>query len=369
MICARLLSQFSLRELFRELFRKLFYKRYIFADKLPDRRLHAYRSDLIDERLRGSFPDAPSSMFIAGECRSIIDARVYLRRGASFSSAIDTELFYGNEVRCFASKGSKKRSKKRGKKEDWSWVQSKTDGYVGYVPSSALGSVMANNAIVSVALCLCYREASATSESFFALPMGSRLLVGEDFVGKNSSNKNSSGDGFLRTRICGEEGYISERHIISSDDLLRRDIDFISTAEFFLGVPYLYGGGSYVGMDCSALLQTAMSLHGIECPRDTDMQEGRSGEKLLGNAALGNSLGRSLGITDGASVDVAMRDLRRGDLIFWHSHVGIMLDGENFLHVNAEFMCVSVEGLREARARIMGIEGEIRTIRRLERIR
>ena len=243
MICAKLLSQFSLRELFRE----LFHDRYIFADELPDRRLHAYRTDLIDERLRGHFPDAPSSMFRAGEVRSIINARVYLRRGASFSSAIDTELFYGNEVRCFASKGSKKGgkkwSKKGGKKwskkEKWSWVQSETDGYVGYVPSSALGAVNnANNAIVSVALCLCYRAASATSESFFALPMGSRLFVDEDFSGKNSS-----GDGFLRTRICGEEGYISERHIISSDDLLRRDIDFISTAEFFLGVPYLYGGG------------------------------------------------------------------------------------------------------------------------------
>ena len=354
MICAKLLPQFSLRELFRKLFRKLFRDRYIFANDLPDRRLHAYRTDLIDERLRGSFPDAPSSMFRAGEVRSIINARVYLRRGASFSSAIDTELFYGNEVRCFASKGGKKWSKKGGKGGSWSWVQSETDGYVGYVPSGALSAVnanntRANNAIVSVALCLCYRAASATSESFFALPMGSRLFVDEDF----------SRNGFLRTWICGEVAYISERHIISSDDLLRRDIDFISTAEFFLGVPYLYGGGSYAGIDCSALLQTAMSLHGIDCPRDTDMQEG-AGEQPLG---------KSLGITDGASVDIAMMDLRRGDLIFWHRHVGIMLDGENFLHANTGFMCVAVEGLREARARIMGIEGEIRTIRRLERIR
>ena len=126
--------------------------------------------------------------------------------------------------------------------------------------------------------------------------------------------------------------------------------------------------GSYGGIDCSALLQTAMSLHGIDCPRDADMQEGRAGEQPPSNS-FGKPLGNSLGITDSASVDLAMLDLRRGDLIFWQRHVGIMLDGENFLHANAGFMCVSVEGLGEARARIMGIEGEIRTIRRLERIR
>ena len=168
--------------------------------------------------------------------------------------------------------------------------------------------------------CLCYEAADVKSESFLELAMGSRIWVDEDFYE----------NGFLRTRVCGRWAYISERHVLASEDSVakgynakgdNKDIDFVSTAERFLGVPYLYGGGCYAGIDCSALLQTAMSLHGIDCPRDADMQEGLSGQRGVGG---------SLGITDSASVDSAMSDLRRGDLIFWNRHVGIMLDGEYF---------------------------------------
>ncbi len=334
MICARLLSRFSLRDLYRS--------RYIFTGELPERRLHAYRYDLIDERLRERFADAPSYMFVAGEPMSIIYSRAYLRRTPSFAGSIDTELFYGNEVRCFAQANG------------WSWVQSGLDGYVGYVPSVSLGEPISNNAIVSVALCLCYREADVKSESFCELAMGSRLSVADDF----------SENGFRRARMGDETAYISERHIISLKGLVSRSSDFVSSAEQFMDAPYLYGGGCYAGIDCSALLQTSMGLHGIACPRDADLQEGRGGE-----GSLGHSLGHSLGITDSASVDRAMRELRRGDLIFWNRHVGIMLDEEDFVHANAGFMCVSRERLSDARARIMDIEGEIRTIRRLDRIK
>ena len=101
--------------------------------------------------------------------------------------------------------------------------------------------------------------------------------------------------------------FVPTRHIVEID---RFAPDFVAVAERFMGVPYLWGGRSRLGLDCSGLVQVALQAAGIECPRDSDMQQ----------AELG----------DAVDVSADLDGLLRGDLIFWKGHVGIMLDG--FLH-------------------------------------
>ena len=318
-----------------------------------EKRLHAYRSDLLDSELRSYFPNAPSFLFVSGiRCRLVV-ARAYMRREPSAASPIESEVFYGNAFRCFEDRGG------------WSWVQCELDGYVGYVRSLFLVSVEGRacgidfglaNAIICAPQSLCYREPRATAESFMTLAMGSVICV-EDFLCE---------DDFLRTQLlCArgnkETAYVSARHVLGMDRLRDRCSDYVSTAESFMHAPYLYGGCSYAGIDCSALLQVSLRLHGIECPRDADMQEREIGDCLYSSA---KNTGRDTGL-EGDGIDTVLNDLRRGDFIFWHRHVGIMRDGENFLHANAHDMCVRSELLSEARLRIRAIEGEIRTIRRV----
>ena len=102
--------------------------------------------------------------------------------------------------------------------------------------------------------------------------------------------------------------------------------DFVAVAERFLGVPYLWGGKTALGLDCSGLVQIALSACGLSCPRDTDMQE----------AALGNQVT--------ANADYC--DLERGDLVFWKGHVAIVRDGASLLHANAFHMAVAIEPTR-----------------------
>src|SRR6185312_11430284 len=106
--------------------------------------------------------------------------------------------------------------------------------------------------------------------------------------------------------------------------------DWVAMAERFVGVPYLWGGKTAAGIDCSGLVQTALHAGGIASPRDTDMME-----SALGAAIALDSV------------------LRRGDLIFWKGHVGLMLDGERLLHANGFSMQVSIEMLAEVRNRTL----------------
>lgn len=100
-----------------------------------------------------------------------------------------------------------------------------------------------------------------------------------------------------------------------------------ATAERFLGAPYLWGGRTSLGLDCSGLIQQALYAQGRACPRDTDQQ-----------ASLGRGLERD--------------ELARGDLVCWKGHIGMMLDRTRLLHANAHHMAVAVEPLAEAVARI-----------------
>jgi cell wall-associated NlpC family hydrolase len=159
-----------------------------------------------------------------------------------------------------------------------------------------------------------------------ALPLGSRLAV---------------------TRIetpfalTASAGFIPARHVAPLDT---SESDFVALAERFVGAPYLWGGKTSLGLDCSGLVQVALAVCGIRCPRDSDMQE-----KALGQPV--------------AAADLS--DLRRGDLLFWKGHVAIVRDRSTLLHANAFHMAVATEPINEAIARIHAAGSEPTSVRRL----
>lgn len=121
-----------------------------------------------------------------------------------------------------------------------------------------------------------------------------------------------------------------------------RPTDIVAEAERYLGVPYLWGGNSSFGIDCSGLVQAACLACGIACPGDSDQQAA--------------SLGRELAEDD---------TLQRGDLIFWKGHVALIVGDGRILHANARDMSVAYEDLQTALARIEAAEGPVTTRRRV----
>ena len=142
--------------------------------------------------------------------------------------------------------------------------------------------------------------------------------------------------------VTASGGYVPARHLVPLDS---NETDFVAVAERFLGAPYLWGGKTNLGLDCSGLVQVALTACGAPCPRDSDMQE------------------RALGKLIAPSPDISL--LRRGDLLFWKGHVAIVRDSANFIHANGFHVAVAIEPIREALARIRAAGCELTRVRRL----
>ncbi len=200
--------------------------------------------------------------------------------------------------------------------DGWAWGQS-ADGYVGYIPAKNLRERAPDPTHRVVTVQAHVRERPEVKvRPAGALPYGGLITVIEP------------GDEWSRMEGGGYVPAAQLRPIGESAS------DWVAEAEGFRGTPYLWGGRSHGGVDCSGLIQISMQLAGLECPRDTDMQE----------AALGE-------------IAPEAEPLRRGDLVFWKGHVGVMTDAETLFHANAHHMAAAYEPLADAKARIAASGG------------
>ncbi|MCY0092965.1 NlpC/P60 family protein [Hoeflea ulvae] len=268
-----------------------------------DHRLHAYRDDLADSRLRGR---VEAARFADGTPGEVILPVAPLRPRPDDSCSMDSEALFGEALTVFD------------RRDGWAWVQLAVDGYVGYLREEAIreGSTPATH-LVSVPRSFVYPGPDLRFPHLMALSMGSRVTV----------------TGAAETRatpysVLKDGSAIIATHLRPITEIAAEDA--VSVATRFLHTPYLWGGRSGFGIDCSGLVQMALAMTGKPAPRDSDLQA----------ANLGHAIDPG---TDG---------LQRGDLVFWKGHVGFVEDEHTLLHASGGTMYVTREPLREAIDRI-----------------
>jgi hypothetical protein len=273
---------------------------------MVDKRLTPARPDLAAAHLKGVV-DAPR--FADGEKFSVGVSRAALRLRPSEDAPQDSELLFGESFTVYDCA------------HGWAWGQAANDLYVGYLCQDALTKVFAADARVTALMAPVFSAADLKMPVRDLLPLNAAVPVlarQGDYV------------------QIGAGRYLHQRHLLPI-----MDKDFVAVAERFLGVPYVWGGKTAAGLDCSSLIQIALQAVGKAAPRDTDMME----------QALGDV--------------VSLSSIKRGDLVFWKGHMGVMLDEARLLHANAFHMAVAIEPLIEALARIDKIVGPVTSIKRL----
>lgn len=282
-----------------------------------DPRRHAFRSDLAAKSLAG-LVTAPK--YVEGKLVQVARPSVPLREKPEAAAEVQTEALFGEIVTLYDEA------------DGWAWIQLTRDDYVGYVPTDTLSDdVHEPTHRVKALGTFVYATPDIKGPALSHLSINSRLTVEE------------TDEQFCRL-IGG--GFVVARHITDQD---RYDRDFVDVAERFIGTPYLWGGRTRIGIDCSGLIQIALESAGIPAPRDTDMQQLELGSTVL--------------------VPDNLDGLMRGDLVFWKGHVGVMADGIMMVHANAHHMAVTVETLPEAVDRIARAGSELATIKRFEHAR
>ena len=284
---------------------------------IRDPRLHAFRPDLADARLKG---EVEAARFADGRPARIAAAVADLRKAPKPGAGIDTQFLHGDDVLVFDTA------------DGFAWVQGERDSYVGYVAESALGGRdHAATHVVSAPRTFVYPGPD------LRFPVSGRLSMGSTVTVTGTAETR----GTQYALLASGEAMIA-RHLRPVGE---HAADFVSVAETFLETPYLWGGASGFGIDCSGLAQLSLRMAGKDAPRDTDMQE----------AALGEAFEPGPGFSG----------LKRGDFVFWKGHIAIMTDAENMIHANGHTMTVAREGLAEAVARIGYLYGGPTSFRRL----
>lgn len=278
-----------------------------------DPRLTPARTDLAAKHLEGRIAAA---RFVPGEPREIAEAQTPMRRVPSPDAPLDTEALEGERITIYEIT-----------EEGWAWGQLAGDGYVGYLSANALRAVgPAKTHKVTAARTLVFPGPNIKLPPVGGLPLGATLAVArivEPFA------------------VTDTGAFVPLQHLAP---IAVQESDYVAVAERLLHAPYLWGGKTSLGLDCSALVQLALNACGQSCPRDSDLQE----------RALGSAL---------ASPDLA--NLRRGDLVFWKGHVAIVRDRDTLIHANAYYMAVTIEPIAAAVARIQASGFPLTSVRRL----
>ncbi len=281
------------------------------SGKLDPRR-HVYRDDMAAASLKDQ---VRAQRYVQGELRQVVGSVAPVRLVPRFDAPLLTEALCGEMVTVYDAA------------EGWGWVQLENDGYVGYMPMDNL-------------------SATIEEPTHWAVSRGTFVYPAPDLkrppimrLGFNAKVTVLRREGRFLELARG--GYVFGGHLQLVEEKAK---DFVRLAERLIGTPYLWGGRSGLGIDCSGLVQLAMQGAGMICPRDTDMQEAEVGQALP---------------------DRDVDKLQRGDLVFWRGHVGIVQSGEWMIHASGHQMEVVVEPIRRAVERIAPTHGDVTSIRRI----
>ena len=277
-----------------------------------DPRTTPARPDLADIRLRGT---VEAARFVAGEPRQVVVPVAPLRRTPRAEAGLETEAVMGDAVTLYEVR------------DGFAWVQLVRDGYVGYLPAASLGPAEPAPT----------HRVTALRSFLYPAPDMKRPALGHLSLGARIAIAGKDGD-FVRVG----DAFVFAAHCATLD---RTTPDYAGTAERLVGTPYLWGGRTSLGLDCSGLVQLCLDLAGLPCPRDADQQA--------------RAVGRPL--------PLALEGLRRGDFIDWRGHTGLMLDADTLIHANGHHMAVAIEPLRQAAERIEANSyGAVTGMRRLD---
>ncbi len=278
-----------------------------------DKRLTPARPDVAAKYLEGK---VEAARFVIGEEFEITEGITSVRRDPFAGAMLDTQALRGERITIYDRND-----------EGWAWGQLNSDGYVGWISDLALYPPgLPPTHQVTALRTFAFPGPSIKIPPMDTLPLGARLSIvkmTEAFA------------------IASNGHHVPKQHVA---ELSLVERDFVAVAERFVGTPYLWGGKSSLGIDCSGLVQIALTAAGTGCPRDSDMQE--------------SGLGRALSQGE-------MQTLKRGDLIFWKGHVAIARDAHTIVHANAHHMMTAIEDTKGAIARIAANGSEVTSIKRL----
>jgi cell wall-associated NlpC family hydrolase len=275
-----------------------------------DPRVNPFRPEIAANYLRGQ---VEAARFVEGVRHEVVEPVAGLFPTPSHEARLVTQALMGERVIVYETTD-----------EGWAWGQLETDGYVGWLSANALDKTgRAATHKVAVPRTFGFPGPDIKLPPTVSLSLGARLMIARQDE---------------RFAVTANGWHLPAVHLAP---IKARQPDFVAVAEEFLHAPYLWGGKTSLGLDCSGLVQVALQAAGHACPRDSDMQE----------LALGKLSSPG--------------ELRRGDLVFWKGHVAIARNGETLLHANAHHMAVAIEPAEQAIARIKATGNEITSVKRI----